>query len=239
MRVRFTVMACLVYHARRPGRWSGKPVRIRRGPATVTGEAHRRAALAPPVTEPPRSGPGRRGEVGPEARRPPSDRQAERPRGKGWLHSMKLSLSTGLAAGLLALAAAPALAAPANVTVRVEGATRTLVDTHARHDDRRARQSRTGTTAPGTSAGGALDRATARRLGRRATCDGLGAFRHDDHGRGARPASDYWSLWVNHKARRRARAASELQEGDDVLFFVDRCDVDDTGAPNRRSCRWA
>ncbi len=66
----------VVYHARRPGRWSGKPVRIRCGPATVTGEAtawrrSRRRSLSS------QDGSGRRGKVGPEARRPPSDRQAE------------------------------------------------------------------------------------------------------------------------------------------------------------------
>src|SRR5688500_1848447 len=41
---------------------------------------------------------------------------------------MKLSLPTGLAAGLLALAAAPALAAPVTVDLRIEGATRTLFE---------------------------------------------------------------------------------------------------------------
>ncbi len=41
---------------------------------------------------------------------------------------MKLSLSTGLAAGLLAVAAAPALAAPVTVDLRIEGATRTLFE---------------------------------------------------------------------------------------------------------------
>ena len=58
---------------------------------------------------------------------------------------MKLSLSTGLAAGLLALAAAPALAAPVTVDLRIEGA-----DAHALRragHDRRARRS-SPTTAP-------------------------------------------------------------------------------------------
>jgi hypothetical protein len=41
---------------------------------------------------------------------------------------MKLSLATGLVAGLLALAAAPALAAPVTVDLRIEGATRTLFE---------------------------------------------------------------------------------------------------------------
>jgi hypothetical protein len=41
---------------------------------------------------------------------------------------MKLSLATGLVAGLLAVAAAPALAAPVTVDLRIEGATRTLFE---------------------------------------------------------------------------------------------------------------
>jgi hypothetical protein len=41
---------------------------------------------------------------------------------------MKLSLSTGLAAGILALSAAPALAAPVTIDLRIEGATRTLFE---------------------------------------------------------------------------------------------------------------
>jgi hypothetical protein len=41
---------------------------------------------------------------------------------------MKLKLSTGLAAGFLALAASPALAAPVTVNLRIEGPTRTLFE---------------------------------------------------------------------------------------------------------------
>src|SRR3954466_4267266 len=62
---------------------------------------------------------------GPEARRPPSDRKAGNPRGKGWLISMH-KLIAGLAAGLAMLVAAP-VALAANVSVRVEGAGDTLV----------------------------------------------------------------------------------------------------------------
>ena len=72
-----------------PGRWSGKPVRIRRGPATVTGEATawRRTS---PVTEPSRRpGKARRGRPGSQETflRPPS----RSPSWKGVAHSMKLS----------------------------------------------------------------------------------------------------------------------------------------------------
>ena len=41
---------------------------------------------------------------------------------------MKLSLTAGMVAGLLSLAAAPALAAPVTVDLRIEGATRTLFE---------------------------------------------------------------------------------------------------------------
>src|SRR5215212_3323758 len=77
-------------------------------------------------------GPGRRGRVGPGARRPPSDHKPEALVERGG--SLKLRFrSAGLAAGLLTLAiAAPAVAAPSNVTVRVEGTNDTVLDTPVR-----------------------------------------------------------------------------------------------------------
>ena len=65
------------------GRWSGKPVQVRRGPATVTGDAHRTDATGPPC------GPGRRERVEPgsqETSLRPSPLRG--PRGKG-VGSMK------------------------------------------------------------------------------------------------------------------------------------------------------
>ena len=104
----------------------GKPVRIRRGPATVTGDAHRGAPVARSHC-PPRSGIGkaRRGRPGSQETclRP----KPTSPRGKGWLHA---HVSSHLTVTLLAGCplASPArrrrpLAAgdPATVTVRVEG----------------------------------------------------------------------------------------------------------------------
>src|SRR5689334_6629660 len=77
MRVRLTVMGSLLPRYRITsvqGRWTGKPVRIRRGPATVTGGAHRTRRMTPQATEPAARGSGkaRSGSV-PGARRPPSD----------------------------------------------------------------------------------------------------------------------------------------------------------------------
>src|SRR3954466_16268303 len=72
---------------------------------------------------------------------------------------MKLSLSTGLAAGILALAVTRPLAAPANVTVRVEGANVTRVES-VRVATTHSPVSKAGHDCSATSAGGALGRAT-------------------------------------------------------------------------------
>src|SRR5918994_675837 len=70
-------------------------------------------------------GPGRRGGVGPEARRPPSDHKPEALVERGGSLHLKLR-SAGLAAGLLTLVIAPAApAAGPTVDVRVEGETGT------------------------------------------------------------------------------------------------------------------
>ncbi|MEA2312344.1 MAG: hypothetical protein QOE28_2312, partial [Solirubrobacteraceae bacterium] len=37
------------------------------------------------------------------------------------------------------------------------------------------------------------------------------------------PNGDFWTLWVNHKSSSTGVCGTELQEGDEVLFFVDRC----------------
>jgi hypothetical protein len=135
---------------------------------------------------------------------------------------MKLRLSTGLAAGLLALSAAPALAAPANVTVRVEGAASTLVES-VRVTTTAAPVSKAGGDCSGTSAGGALDRATGGDWD--ATYSTYGHFITTIKGQA--PANDdYWTVWVNHRATPTGACTTELQEGDEVLYFVDRCTYD-------------
>src|SRR3954464_11758836 len=105
MRVRLTVTTATIARVPAAGRGSsigscprvggqGKPVRLRRGPATVTGDAPRtpgRGARGPPP--PPGGGgpgshwvaqrPGKARVVGPEARRPAPAVKPIRPRGKG------------------------------------------------------------------------------------------------------------------------------------------------------------
>ncbi len=138
-------------------------------------------------------------------------------------------VSPGALAALLAsaLIAAPAgAAAPANVTVRVEGEAQTLLP----------RSAVATTTAPvvkdgtnsctGTSALGALDRAVAgdwagywagADLGY--AVDTIKGETHNDPVP-ADPAQ-YWSFWVNYRYQDRGLCSTELQEGDDVLMFVD------------------
>jgi hypothetical protein len=131
---------------------------------------------------------------------------------------MKLALFAGLLAGLVL--ASPAIAAPANVTVRVEGATTTLVDsTHVTTSAQPV--SRAGHDCSGTSAGGALDKAANGNWD--ASYDpSLGFYVTTIMGEApANPA--YWALWINHRYSMAGACAAELQEGDDVLFLVDHC----------------
>jgi hypothetical protein len=132
---------------------------------------------------------------------------------------MKLGLCAGLIAGLIV--ASPALAAPATVTVRVEGAASTLVDS-ARVTTSEAPVSKAGHDCSGTSAGGALDRATAGNW-EAGYFDGIGHFVTSIMGE-APAGSGFWSLWINHKLSELGACAAEMQEGDDVLFVPTTCD---------------
>lgn len=132
-----------------------------------------------------------------------------------------------LAGGLLlaAVAAAPALAAPAAVTVRVEGATQTLVP----------RTPVTTTTNPvvkdgnpahsctGTSTAGALDLATGGDWGG-SWFDGLGYAAERIKGEAhVFPQPEFFSFWLNNKESMTGICQTELQAGDEVLFYVARC----------------
>jgi hypothetical protein len=142
---------------------------------------------------------------------------------------MKRRLTAGTVAGFLLLTAAPALAAPANVTVRVEGAEVTRVEATPVLTTA-APVSKAGHDCSGTSAGGALDRATGGDWDA-GWFDGLEHFVKTI--RGETPAGDdYWSVWLNNKAVTVSACKAELQEGDQVLFFVDRCTFDGNGCSN-------
>lgn len=136
--------------------------------------------------------------------------------------------SAGLAAGLLTLAlAAPAVAAPSNVTVRVEGASGTLVEEGAFSTTNTPVNKRGQGDCSGTSAAGALERATG------GDWDGtndpnygysVDRIRTETYTFG-NSRGDYWAFWINGKAATEGVCGktSELQEGDSVLFFVDQC----------------
>jgi len=128
---------------------------------------------------------------------------------------------------LSALAPGPAFAAPADVTVRVEGAATTLVPrTSVRTDTTPVNKDGVaGHSCSGTGAAGALEKATGGDWSG-PWFDGLGysvqTIKGETH---AFPAPEYFSLWVNHASASEGvcGTTTELQQGDHVLFFVDRC----------------
>ena len=141
----------------------------------------------------------------------------------------------GLTAGLVclaALAAAPAAhAAPANVILRVEGAPSTLVEEAGLRTTLQPvnKSGAAGEECTGTSAAGALEQGTAGDWNGPYFGPGLGysverirqeSYPFDN------PDRAFWTLWVNNRASQTGICQTELQEGDEVLFFVDRCDFD-------------
>jgi hypothetical protein len=138
---------------------------------------------------------------------------------------------------LLGALAAPALAAgPADVTVRVEGAAATLVPRTTVHTDTTPidKDGQAAHTCTGTGPAGALEKATGGDWSG-PWFDGLGysvqTIRGETH---AFPAPEYFALWINHRSASEGvcGTTNELQQGDDVLFFVDRCTFD----PQTSSC---
>jgi hypothetical protein len=131
-----------------------------------------------------------------------------------------------LVAGLLLLiAAAPAGAAgPATVTVRVEGVAGTLVPrtTVTTTTANVNKDGVSGHDCTGTSVAGALDRATAGAWSATWSASVAGYFVTGI--RGEAPAgSDYFTLWINGSASMKGICEAELQQGDDVLFYVQEC----------------
>ena len=127
----------------------------------------------------------------------------------------------GALAALLAtmLLAAPAQAAPGNVAVRIEGDSETLlprtVVTTADTPVGKPAQP----TCAGTSALGALDRATNGNWSGPYEA-GLGSYNlktlmgetHDD------ATSTYWAFWINYTYASMGVCGQQVQEGDDLLF---------------------
>jgi hypothetical protein len=137
---------------------------------------------------------------------------------------MKIRCRAGVVAGLLGLgllAAGPAVAAgPANVNVRVEGESATLVprapvSTFAGTFGKDANPA----TCKGTSAAGALERATAGDWTARYFAQYqtylIAAIKGETH---EYPQEKSWAFWINYKLAETGACDFEVQEGDDVLF---------------------
>src|SRR4051812_24038646 len=137
---------------------------------------------------------------------------------------MKIRLSAGLAAGfvLSALLAAPALAGPATVTVRVEGASgtvlpRTTVTTTATpvNNDGQA-----GHECSGTSAAGALQQATGGDWAGEWFGPALGYQVHRILAE-SDSSNTFWNFWVDYKASDTGVCGAELDNGAQVLLYLD------------------
>jgi hypothetical protein len=139
---------------------------------------------------------------------------------------MKLRSPAGLAAGLTAavLLAAPAaaLAGPANVHVRAEGTSATVLPRTAvtTTTDRVVKDGNAAHYCEGTTAAGALERATAGDWAG-TWFDGLRYAVDSVRGVSGDPASQYWTFWLNYKYSDVGICGAELQTGDDVLLFID------------------
>src|SRR3954469_20210400 len=155
--------------------------------------APKRAATGTPKA------PGKARWMGPEARRPCSGRQADKPSRKGVAH-MQLRLAGLLSGGVLFLSA-PAFAAgpPVNVHFRAEGARSTLVSqrTVTLADAPIVKDGDPAHSCPGQTALGALQAGTQGDW-KGAWSEGLGYFVDEIKGE-RHSGSSSFSLWVDHK----------------------------------------
>lgn len=153
------------------------------------------------------------------------------------MRPVRTALAAAMAAGAAGVAAAPSLAAPADVHVRVEGRTATLFDRVVRTDartvraasdttERRCDGTNNGThTSPGPTATGATVDAMAS-LG--LDFDGVWYPGFDDYfitRWGAEADSDaaqqWWGLFVNRSMTSRGGCQVRLTAGDEVLWVLD------------------
>jgi hypothetical protein len=137
---------------------------------------------------------------------------------------MKHRSAAGLAGLVLALLlAAPAAAAPANVTVRAEGLSDTVMPRTAVTTTTAAvnKDGMAGHDCNGTSAAGALERATGGDWAGKWFGAGLGYSVDRILGESADPSGTYWNFWLNYRRSDFGVCQVELQPGDDVLLFID------------------
>jgi hypothetical protein len=136
---------------------------------------------------------------------------------------LKLIRIAGLTAALLACL--PALAAAADVSIRVEGTADTLVP-RTQVSTPAGTVTKDGTNScTGSSAAGALERVTGGDWAGTWMGAGLGysvdRIKTENHAFSSAPAGHYWSFWVNYRPSQTGVCGTEMSTGDDVLFFPD------------------
>ena len=143
---------------------------------------------------------------------------------------MRIIRRAGLISGVLLslTSAAPAVAATA--TFRVEGVDVTRVE-EARVATPTAPVNKTGKPGeecPGNSVAGLLEAGTAGDWNGTYSKDFGSYFVSTIKGETHGGDPDYWTFWVNGKAAEQGICQTVVQEGDEVVFFVDRCEFDQT-----------
>ena len=133
----------------------------------------------------------------------------------------RLALLVG--ASVCSLAVAPAGASAKTVSIRVEGATHTLVKTSrvtlgTGSFDKDGNPAHSCTA---TSAAGALEEATNGSWS--GSWSDFGYFVSKIRGETHSGSPDFYSFWLNDKLASSGMCFTELKSGDDVLIFVDRC----------------
>src|SRR3954470_19618541 len=198
----------------------GKPVRNRRGPATVTGGRHPHERASARATGPPTAVREGAGNGRPGSQETCPDRKAHIAlveRGGFMLHRL-----AGLALAVLALLVPASLVAAAPVTVRIEAAAGTGLPTSAVNTVQGTFNVAGGGPCPGTSMGGALQVATSGRWGGHVD-PGQGQTLETvlglTHPIGAAFDGRFWSLYLNDKPLSVGVCTAELQAGDEVLVY--------------------
>jgi hypothetical protein len=145
------------------------------------------------------------------------------------LHHHRLA---GLVAGLLSLALAPPALAGPNVTIRIEGKAKTLVEEQrlAAPDGRVSAGD--GNSCSGDTALGAMHQAVGGDWSGPwgGTTYFIERIRDENYPFGATP--DGWTYWVNGREAMVGACEYPLQEGDDVLYLVSRCEWDGSKCAN-------
>ena len=186
-------------------------MRIRRGPATVTGDACRLSHWGKP---------GKARPVCPEVRRPPSDHKHLSPRGKG---SAPHASTSGPASPVFSSRSRAGAAASADVTVRAEGFGGTIVpETSVAATG--AAVTKDGRQCAGNSAAGSPRPRRRGRLGRHRLRRGLRRQRRPHHARWTcrsrrRPTGTSTSTTCSQPIGMRA-TTPVTAAGDEILFYA-------------------